>query len=122
MDENEVYWLKTDLSVLVSLGHAFLLSFFYNYIVFELTIVRYLNGINGKCSHGTPDDTSRTFTATGGIYKGRSSQNEAPHSYIHSTAAEVAVKATEYYLIDRGYIISLIYYLKPFLSIIHEMN
>lgn len=64
--------------------------------------VRYLNGIYGKCSHGTPNDTSRTFPATGGIYKGRSIQNEAPHSYLHSAAAEMAVKATEYYLINES--------------------
>lgn len=58
--------------------------------------------ISGKCSHGTPDDTSRNVIATGGIYKGRSNRKEAPHSYLHSTAAEAAVKATEYYLIDQS--------------------
>lgn len=86
----------------VSVVTSTMIISFYNFIVFELIIVRYLNGINGKCSHGTPDDTSRTFTATGGIYKGRSNQNEAPHSYLHSAAAEMAVKATEYYLIDQS--------------------
>lgn len=58
--------------------------------------------ISGKCSHGTPDDTSRNIIATGGIYKGRSNRKEAPHSYLHSAAAEAAVKATEYYLIDQS--------------------
>nr|XP_022299802.1 uncharacterized protein LOC111108306 [Crassostrea virginica] len=59
------------------------------------------HGIDGKCSHGTPDDAHRHVTATGGIYKGRSIQTEAPHSYLHDTAAEQAVRATEYYLIDQ---------------------
>ncbi|XP_078333514.1 uncharacterized protein LOC111100876 isoform X4 [Crassostrea virginica] len=59
------------------------------------------HGIDGKCSHGTPDDASRNIAATGGIYKGRSIQTEAPHSYLHDTAAEQAVRATEYYLIDQ---------------------
>ncbi|XP_034329464.2 uncharacterized protein [Magallana gigas] len=58
--------------------------------------------ISGKCSHGTPDDTSRNIIATGGIYKGRSNRKEAPHSYLHSAAAKAAVKATEYYLIDQN--------------------
>lgn len=58
--------------------------------------------ISGKCSHGTPDDTSRNIIATGGIYKGRSNRKEAPHSYLHSTAAAAAVKATEYFLIDKS--------------------
>lgn len=58
--------------------------------------------LSGKCSHGTPDDTSRNIIATGGIYKGRSNRKEAPHSYLHSAAAEAAVKATEYYLIDQS--------------------
>ncbi|XP_078333510.1 uncharacterized protein LOC111100854 isoform X2 [Crassostrea virginica] len=57
-------------------------------------------GTDGKCSHGTPDDASRNIAATGGIYKGRSVQNEAPHSYLHQAAVEAAVKATEYYIID----------------------
>lgn len=59
-------------------------------------------GKDGKCSHGSPDDASRNFIATGGIYKGRSVQNEAPHSFLHDTAVEAAVKATEYYIIDKG--------------------
>nr|XP_022288697.1 von Willebrand factor A domain-containing protein 7-like isoform X3 [Crassostrea virginica] len=58
-------------------------------------------GTDGKCSHGTPDDASRNIAATGGIYKGRSIQNEAPHSYLHQAAVEAAVKATEYYIIDQ---------------------
>lgn len=76
----------------------------------HFSIVRYLNGINGKCSHGTPDDTSRNIIATGGIYKGRSNRKEAPHSYLHSAAAEAAVKATEYYLIDQSKIETLAYH------------
>lgn len=86
----------------VSVVTKTMLFSFFNFIVFELIIVRYLNGIYGKCSHGTPNDTSRTFPATGGIYKGRSIQNEAPHSYLHSAAAGMAVKATEYYLINES--------------------
>ncbi|XP_062606286.1 von Willebrand factor A domain-containing protein 7-like, partial [Saccostrea cucullata] len=61
-------------------------------------------GLSGKCSHGTQDDEGRLMTATGGIYKGRSVQSEAPHSNFHRAAAEAAISATQYFLIapDRG--------------------
>ncbi|XP_062573733.1 von Willebrand factor A domain-containing protein 7-like [Saccostrea cucullata] len=61
-------------------------------------------GLSGKCSHGTQDDESRFMTATGGIYKGRSVQREAPHSNFHSAAAEAAISATKYFLVapDKG--------------------
>ncbi|XP_061178318.1 uncharacterized protein LOC133186947 [Saccostrea echinata] len=57
-------------------------------------------GLSGKCSHGTQDDESRLMTATGGIYKGRSVQSEAPHSNFHRAAAEAAISATQYFLVD----------------------
>jgi hypothetical protein len=59
-------------------------------------------GLSGKCSHGTPDDDSRVLTATGGIYKGRSTQNNAPGSSLHGAASAAAISATEYFLIGEG--------------------
>ncbi|XP_055995684.1 uncharacterized protein LOC125647200 isoform X2 [Ostrea edulis] len=59
-------------------------------------------GLSGKCSHGTPDDDSRFYTAIGGIYKGRSTQNNAPHSFLHGAASDAATSATEYFLIGEG--------------------
>uniref|UniRef100_K1QNT8 Protein G7c n=1 Tax=Magallana gigas TaxID=29159 RepID=K1QNT8_MAGGI len=54
----------------------------------------------GKCSHGSQDDTSRLKSATGGIYKGRSSSANAPHFYLHNEAFEAAKLATIYFLSD----------------------
>lgn len=59
-------------------------------------------GFLGKCSHGSPDDDSRFSTATGGIYKGRSIVDEAPHSSRHGSASDAAMNATEYFLIGQG--------------------
>ncbi|XP_061187333.1 uncharacterized protein LOC133195491 [Saccostrea echinata] len=54
----------------------------------------------GKCSHGTADDSSRHFPATGGIYKGRVSPEESPHHGWHHQAWEAAAKATHHFLMD----------------------
>lgn len=59
-------------------------------------------GFLGKCSHGSPDDDSRFSTATGGIYKGRSIVDEAPHFSLHGAASDAAMDATEYFLIGQG--------------------
>ncbi|XP_062573736.1 von Willebrand factor A domain-containing protein 7-like [Saccostrea cucullata] len=59
-------------------------------------------GISGKCSHGSSDDDSRFMTATGGIYKGRSVQSEAPRSILHAAASEAAINASQYFLIGQG--------------------
>lgn len=56
----------------------------------------------GKCSHGSQDDVSRLKSATGGIYKGRSSSVHAPHHFLHDKAFEAAKKATIYFLADKG--------------------
>nr|XP_034325428.1 von Willebrand factor A domain-containing protein 7 isoform X2 [Crassostrea gigas] len=56
----------------------------------------------GKCSHGSQDDTSRLKSATGGIYKGRSSSAHAPHFYLHNEAFEAAKLATVYFLSDEN--------------------
>lgn len=56
----------------------------------------------GKCSHGSQDDTSRLKSATGGIYKGRSSSAHAPHFYLHNEAFEAAKLATVYFLSDES--------------------
>uniref|UniRef100_A0A8W8HU46 VWFA domain-containing protein n=1 Tax=Magallana gigas TaxID=29159 RepID=A0A8W8HU46_MAGGI len=56
----------------------------------------------GKCSHGTQDDTSRLRSATGGIYKGRSSSAHAPHFHLHDDAFEAAKLATIYFLSDEN--------------------
>lgn len=55
-----------------------------------------------KYSRGTRDDVSRSLLAIGGTFKGSSNQHETPHSHLHIAAAEAAVKATEYYLVDEG--------------------
>ncbi|XP_061173534.1 uncharacterized protein LOC133182699 [Saccostrea echinata] len=54
----------------------------------------------GKCSHGSQDDTTRLRTATGGIYKGRSSAAHAPHYHLHEQAFEAAKQASVYFLSD----------------------
>ncbi|XP_078333516.1 von Willebrand factor A domain-containing protein 7-like isoform X2 [Crassostrea virginica] len=61
-------------------------------------------GLTGKCSHGSSDDETRYDTATGGIYKGRSVETEAPHYRLHGEASDAALDATEYFLIgeERG--------------------
>lgn len=38
--------------------------------------------------------------AIGGTFKESSNQHETPHSHLHIVAAEAAVKATVYYLVD----------------------
>lgn len=59
-------------------------------------IVNSLSNESGsKCSHGTRD-------AIGGTFKESSNQHETPHSHLHIVAAEAAVKATVYYLVDAG--------------------
>ncbi|XP_062603094.1 uncharacterized protein LOC134264839 isoform X2 [Saccostrea cucullata] len=55
-------------------------------------------GQTGKCSHGSQDDTTRLKTATGGIYKGRSSAAHAPHFHLHEQAFEAAKQASVYFL------------------------
>ncbi|XP_062617849.1 uncharacterized protein LOC134279455 [Saccostrea cucullata] len=54
----------------------------------------------GKCSHGSSDDDSRHSTATGGIYKGRSTSAHAPHYHLHFQAFEAAKQASVYFLSD----------------------
>lgn len=56
----------------------------------------------GKCSHGSQDDTSSLKSATGGIYKGRSSSAHAPHFHLHNEAFEAAKTATIYFLSDEN--------------------
>lgn len=58
-----------------------------------------------KYSRGTRDDVSRSLLAIlaiGGTFEGSSNQHETPHSHLHIAEAEAAVKATEYYLVDKG--------------------
>lgn len=65
-------------------------------------IVNSLSNESGsKCSHGTRD-ASRNLKAIGGTFKESSNQHETPHSHLHIVAAEAAVKATVYYLVDAG--------------------
>lgn len=65
-------------------------------------IVNSLSNESGsKCSHGTRD-AYRNLKAIGGTFKESSNQHETPHSHLHIVAAEAAVKATMYYLIDAG--------------------
>lgn len=57
------------------------------------------NESGSKYSHGTRD-ASRNLKAIGGTFKESSNQHETPHSHLHIVAAEAAVKATMYYLVD----------------------
>jgi hypothetical protein len=52
----------------------------------------------GKCSHGDPTDRSRLSSATGGINKSTRNCRKSPHYFLHDEAAELAVKATEVFL------------------------
>ncbi|XP_042211952.1 von Willebrand factor A domain-containing protein 7-like [Homarus americanus] len=52
----------------------------------------------GKCSHGGSLDTSRSEPAIGGINKDTSYPCFSPHHHLHLQAADLAVKATQYYL------------------------
>ncbi|XP_078573213.1 von Willebrand factor A domain-containing protein 7-like [Branchiostoma floridae x Branchiostoma japonicum] len=56
----------------------------------------------GKCSHGGTADVSRHQTATGGINKESTVSSESPHHYLHRTAAQAAVSATQHFLYGAG--------------------
>eukprot|EP00058_Branchiostoma_floridae_P004007 XP_002589495.1 hypothetical protein BRAFLDRAFT_88354 [Branchiostoma floridae] len=56
----------------------------------------------GKCSHGGTADVSRHQTATGGINKESTVSSESPHHYLHHTAAQAAVSATQHFLYGAG--------------------
>ncbi|CAH1239107.1 VWA7 [Branchiostoma lanceolatum] len=56
----------------------------------------------GKCSHGGTADTSRYQTATGGINKESTVSAQSPHHYLHNTAAQAAISATEHFLYGTG--------------------
>lgn len=67
-------------------------------------IVNSLSNESGsKCSHGTRD-ASRNLKASGGTFKESFNQHETPHNHLHIVAAEAAIKATVYYLVDAGLI------------------
>lgn len=77
-------------------------------LLYPYIIIVYLGqGLTGKCSHGSSDDGSRYDTATGGIYKGRSVETEAPHYRLHGEASDAALDATEYFLIGEGWSLSI---------------
>jgi len=61
-----------------------------------------LGSSTGKCSHGGPDDESRTRVARCGINKDSVSANWSPHHYLHKQAYAAAVEATTNYLIANG--------------------
>ncbi len=54
----------------------------------------------GKCSHGGPLDGTSDEHAYGGINKDTSVGSESPHYFLHRTAGELAVAATQQYLKD----------------------
>lgn len=98
------YWKKTLwVNILVDIESS---SFFFfckpNECSINFIIVNSLSNESGsKCSHGTRD-ASRNLKAIGGTFKESSNQHETPHSHLHIVAAEAAVKATVYYLVDAG--------------------
>jgi hypothetical protein len=61
-----------------------------------------LGSSTGKCSHGGPDDESRTGVARCGINKDSVSAKWSPHHYLHKQAYAAAVEATTNYLIANG--------------------
>lgn len=89
-----IYWLTSNLVVLFFCKP--------NECSINFIIVNSLSNESGsKCSHGTRD-ASRNLKAIGGTFKESSNQHETPHSHLHIVAAEAAVKATVYYLVDAG--------------------
>ncbi|XP_063794125.1 von Willebrand factor A domain-containing protein 7 isoform X2 [Pseudophryne corroboree] len=54
----------------------------------------------GKCSHGGPFDDSRQRSARGGINKDTATAMFSPHHFLHSTAAQVALRASIKFLSD----------------------
>lgn len=89
-----IYWLTSNLVVLFFCKP--------NECSINFIIVNSLSNESGsKCSHGTRD-ASRNLKAIGGTFKESSNQHETPHSHLHIVAAEAAVKATMYYLVDAG--------------------
>ncbi|XP_055997888.1 von Willebrand factor A domain-containing protein 7-like [Ostrea edulis] len=73
----------------------------------------------GKCSIGTSDDQSKDRCAIGGIYKGRSTKDEAPHYYLHEHAVSTAIRATQYFLLDEGNGIYNLLGRKLFMDVFH---
>lgn len=89
-----IYWLTSNLVVLFFCKP--------NECSINFIIVNSLSNESGsKYSHGTRD-ASRNLKAIGGTFKESSNQHETPHSHLHIVAAEAAVKATVYYLVDAG--------------------
>ncbi|XP_078597567.1 von Willebrand factor A domain-containing protein 7-like [Branchiostoma floridae x Branchiostoma japonicum] len=60
------------------------------------------HGWLGKCSHGGTHDATREATATGGINKESLDPAESPHHFLHNTAAQAAMDATEHFLYATG--------------------
>ncbi|XP_053328531.1 von Willebrand factor A domain-containing protein 7 [Spea bombifrons] len=52
----------------------------------------------GKCSHGGPFDYSSRFSARGGINKDTNNAIYSPHHFLHTQAAELALRATIQFL------------------------
>jgi hypothetical protein len=70
--------------------------------VVYLHFLETLGSSTGKCSHGGPDDESRTIVARCGINKESMSAKWSPHHYLHKQAYDAAVEATTNYLIANG--------------------
>lgn len=56
----------------------------------------------GKCSHGGPDDESRTMVAKCGINKETPTERLSPHFYLHEQAYLAAIAATTDFLTMNG--------------------
>ena len=54
----------------------------------------------GKCSHGGVGDFTSDFNPVGGINKDTKSNRWSPHSYLHTQAADLAVRASIQFLQD----------------------
>lgn len=84
-----IYWLTSNLVVLFFCKP--------NECSINFIIVNSLSN-----EHDGTRDASRNLKAIGGTFKESSNQHETPHSHLHIVAAEAAVKATVYYLVDAG--------------------
>ncbi|KAJ8306690.1 hypothetical protein KUTeg_015731 [Tegillarca granosa] len=56
----------------------------------------------GKCSHGGPNDSTRSTTANCGINKETSDSVLSPHYDLHEHAAAAAIMATEHFISGNG--------------------
>lgn len=63
----------------------------------------------GKCSHGGKDDAFSDVNAIGGINKETSDSSLSPHFFLHHTAGEAAIQATNQFFVGEGNLTPFVY-------------